>query len=75
MADVTVKNFNLRVATVYEPNIASVRVSFFQQSVLFLEDLKQIALVSDWNAILDPEIDRVGDEIEGREGVKAAWSI
>ena len=35
------------------------RVSFFRRLALFLDDLKRIVLLGDWNAILDPKVDRV----------------
>ena len=60
IADVTVKSFEFRVVAVYAPNIAAERISFFRQFALFFDNPKQIVLVGDWNAILDPKIDRVG---------------
>ena len=33
---------------------------FFRRLVLFLDDSKQLVLMGDWNAILDPKIDKVG---------------
>ena len=59
VADVTVKIFEFRVGAVYAPNIAAERVSFFRRLALFLDDPKWIALVGNWNATLDPKIDRV----------------
>ena len=60
VADVAVKGFEFRVAAVYAPNIAAESVSFFRWLAPFLDDPKRIVLVDDWNAILDPKIDRVG---------------
>ena len=60
VADVSVKSFEFRVAVVYAPNIAAERVSFFRRLAPFLDDPERIVLVGDWNAILDPKIDRVG---------------
>ena len=75
VADVAVKTFGFRVVAVYAPNITAGRVSFIRRLAPFLDDLKQIVLVGDWNVVLDPKIDRVKRELEGREGVKAASSI
>ena len=36
------------------------RVSFFRQLAPFLDDTKRLVLMGDWNAILDPKIDKVG---------------
>ena len=59
VADVVVKSFEFRVPAAYAPNIATERVSFFRWFAPFFDDLKRIILVGDWNAILDPKIDRV----------------
>ena len=48
------------MAAVCAPNITTERVFFFSGLVPFLDDPKRIALVGDWNAILDPKIDSVG---------------
>ena len=65
VADVTVKIFEFLVAAVYVPNIVAKRVSFFRRLAPFLDDPKRIILVGDWNAILDPKIDRVGRRARG----------
>ena len=59
VADVAVKTFEFRVVAVYVPNSAGERRSFFRRLGLFLDDSKRTVLVGDWNAILDPNIDRV----------------
>ena len=59
MAEVAVKSFEFRIAAVYEPNITAERVSFFRRLAPFLDDLKRLVLMGDWNAILDPKKDRV----------------
>ena len=59
-ADVAVKSFEFRLVAVYAPNIAAERVSFFRRLAPFLDDSKRLALMSDWNTILDPNIDKVG---------------
>ena len=60
VADVAVKSFKFRLVTVYAPNIAVERVSFFRRLAPFLDDMKRLVLMGDWNAILDPKIDKVG---------------
>ena len=60
MADVAVKTFEFRIAAVYTPNTASERRPFLRRLGPFLDALRRRVLVGDWNAILDPYIDRVG---------------
>ena len=60
VADVAVKSFKFRLVAVYAPNIAVERVSFFRRLAPFLDDTKRLVLMGDWNAILDPKIDKVG---------------
>ena len=60
VADVAVKSFNFRLLAVYASNITAVRVSFFRRLAPFLDDTKRLVLMGDWNAILDPKIDKVG---------------
>ena len=60
MPDVSVKSFNFRLVAVYAPNIAVEKVSFFRRLAPFLDDSKRLVLMGDWNAILDPKIDKVG---------------
>ena len=62
VADVAVKSFKFRLVVVYALNIAAERVSFFRQLASFLDDSKRLVLMGDWNAILDPTIDKVGRE-------------
>ena len=59
VADVAVKSFKLRLVAVYASNIAAERVSFFRRFAPFLDDTKRTVLMGDWNAILDPKIDKV----------------
>ena len=59
VANVAVKGFKLRLVTVYAPNIAVERVSFFSRLALFQDDSKRLVLMDDWNAILDAKIDKV----------------
>ena len=60
VADVAVKSFKFRLVAVYAPNIVLERVSFFRRLAPFLDDTKRLVLMGDWNAILDPKIDKVG---------------
>ena len=68
VADVAVKSFKFRLVAVYAPNIVVERVSFFRRLAPFLHDTKRLVLMGDWNAILDPKIDKVrrGDSCAGR---------
>ena len=58
VADVAVKSFKFRLVAVYAPNITVERVSFFHRLAPFLDDTKWLVLMGDWNAILDPKIDK-----------------
>ena len=60
VADVAVKSFKFRMVAVYAPNIAVERVFFFRRLAPFLDDSKRLVLMGDWNAILDPKIDKIG---------------
>ena len=60
VVDVAVKSFKFRLVAVYASNIAAERVSFFRRLAPFLDDSKRLVLMGDWNAILDPKIDKVG---------------
>ena len=55
MANVAVKSLKFRLVVVYAPNTPMERVSFFR----WLNNLKQLVLMGDWNAILDTKIDMV----------------
>ena len=63
MVDVAVKSFKFRLVAVYAPNIAVERVSFFRRLAPFLDDSKRLVIMSDWNVILDPKIDKVGQGV------------
>ena len=60
VADVTVKSFKFRLVVVYAPNTPMERVSFFRRLAPFLDYSKRLILMGDWNAILDPKIDKFG---------------
>ena len=55
VANVAVKSFAFRVVAIYTSTSVGER---WLES--FLDDLKRIVQVGDWNAILDTKIDRVG---------------
>ena len=65
VANIAVKTFEFRIAVVHAPNIAAERRFFFRRLRSFLDGSKQTVLVGDWNAILDPKIDRAGQGISG----------
>ena len=65
MTDIAVKTFKFRVVAVYVPNTVSERRSFFWQLEPFLDDLKRLVLMGDWNAILDPKVDKGGRGTSG----------
>ena len=73
MADIAVKT-EFWVVAIYALNATGERRSFFRRLEPFLDNSKWVVLVGDWNAILDPKLDKSG-VLEGRKGVKAAWSI
>ena len=60
VADVAVKTFEFRIAVVHAPSIAAERRVFFRRLGSFLDDSRRTVLVGDWNAVLDPKIDRAG---------------
>ena len=67
VADVAVKSFEFRVVVVYAPNSIGERRSFFRRLEPFLDDPKRIILVGNWNAILDPKIDKAGRGTSGSD--------
>ena len=58
VADIAVKSGAFRVVAVYAPNDRDERVAFYRRLEPFLVDSSRLVLVGDWNAILDPKIDR-----------------
>ena len=60
VAGVAVKTFEFRIAAVHAPSTAAERRPFFRRFGSFLDASKRTVLVGDWNAILDPNIDRAG---------------
>ena len=65
VADVAVKTFDFRIAVVYAPNIAVERRLFLRRLGSFLDAKKRTVLVGDWNAVLDPKIDRADRGVSG----------
>ena len=59
-ADIAFKSFKFWLVEVCVSNTPVERVSFFRRLVPFLGDSKRLVLEGDWNAILDPKIDKVG---------------
>ena len=59
VANVVIESFEFRVAAVYVSDITTDNVSFFRHLAPFLDNLKWIILVDDWNAIFDPKRDKV----------------
>ena len=47
VADIAVKSFEFTAVSVYAPNIAAERVSFFRQLASFLDSPKRIVLMGD----------------------------
>ena len=66
VADLSVNGKKFRVATVHAPNSSVERSRFFRQIEPYLADPKHTYLVGDWNAILDPNLDRGGRGGSGR---------
>ena len=64
VADVAVKSLKFCLVAVYAPNSAAERVSFFCRLAPFLDDTKRLVLMGDWNAILDPKIEKVGELVD-----------
>ena len=57
---VVVKTFEFRVVAVYAPNTSGERRSFHRRLEPFLGGSKRLILMGDWNAILDPKVDKDG---------------
>lgn len=56
--DVTVKDVAFRFIGVYAPNNHAELVSFFRRIEPFMNSSRRLVLAGDWNAVLDPELDR-----------------
>ena len=60
VADIAVKTFVFRVVAVHAPNTSGERRSFYRRLEPFLDGSKRLILMGDWNAIVDPKIDKDG---------------
>ena len=56
--DVTIKDKVLRLIGVHRPNATSELPAFFWRIKPYVIASKQVILVEDWNAVLDPNLDR-----------------
>ena len=67
VADVAVNSRKFRIVVVYAPNTPGERVSFFRELGPYLTFSERLVLVGDWNAILDPKLDKGGRGASGKE--------
>ena len=68
VVDVAVKNSEFRIVAAYAPNDIAGRRSFFRQLGSYLTDKRRrVILMGDWNAVLDPNLDRGGGKDSGRK--------
>lgn len=58
--DVSIKDKSLRHIGVYTPNGRSQRPDFFRAASRCLTISGRVILTGDLNAVLDPEVDRIG---------------
>ena len=56
--DVTIKDKAFRLIGVYGPNVTSELPAFFRRIEPYVVPSKRVILVGDWNAVLDPNLDR-----------------
>ena len=56
--DLTIKDKAFRLIGVYGPNVTSELPAFFRRIEPYVVPSKQVILVGDWNAVLDPNLDR-----------------
>ena len=56
--DVTIKDKAFRLIGVYGPNVTSELPAFFRRIEPYVVPSKRVILVADWNAVLDPNLDR-----------------
>ena len=56
--DVTIKDKAFRLIGVYGPNATSEFPAFFRRIEPYVVPSKRVILVGDWNAVLDPNLDR-----------------
>lgn len=60
VVDVTIKDQAFRLTGVYTPNDRREWAAFFRRIDPFLKTSCRVILEGDWNAVLDPDIDRTG---------------
>lgn len=60
MLDVSIKDKARRLIGVYAANDHCERPDFFRHIKAFLTTSCRLVLAGDWNAFLDPNIDRIG---------------
>ena len=60
VADVTIGSHTCRVVAVYAPNIEGERNCFFRRLEPYLDCPHRLVAMGDWNAILDPNLDKGG---------------
>ena len=58
VVDVTIKDKAFRLIGVYGPNATSELPAFFRRIEPYVIPSKRVILVGDWNAVLDPNLDR-----------------
>ena len=58
VVDVTIKDKAFRLIGVYGPNACSELPAFFRRIEPYVIPSKRVILVGDWNAVLDPNLDR-----------------
>ena len=56
--DVTIKDKAFRLIGVYGPNVTRKLPAFFRRIEPYVVPSKRVILVGDWNAVLDPNLDR-----------------
>ena len=68
VADVTIGKQTVRVIAVYAPNNQGERNVFFRRLEAFLDCSHRLVAMGDWNAILEPSIDKIGRGATSRHG-------
>ena len=74
VVDVAVKSFEFRVVAIYHPNSVGEIRSFFRRFGPFHDDSKRLVLVGDWNAILDPKLDKDGLCSTGSDSCESSFA-
>ena len=58
--DITKKDKAFQLIGVYEPNATGELLDFFRRIEPYMTSSKRVILMGDWNAVLDPNLDRRG---------------